>query len=412
MAKVQCLHADSMDKRQSDQDRDPVRQHVIVAAHSYMEVGKHLMLPCRQGYIPDLAALFTEDELRDHGDEYGYVSTVDQLRDRLQLHGYTAQRALQELEVVVRVWHERHPNPGADAMGVPVRGTADLLAELHSYVNSTDKWAYYELPEDVRWELDARTALRLALDLVDGPQLAVRYNLDELTSRGFLKRGTPITEQAREDRHENLARDAPLVVLTEGASDSQLLTEAVSVTHPHLVGFLRFIDFSGGAEGSAANLVKLVRSFMGAGIANRVVAIADNDTAAHDALGKLTRKGVPDGYRLLHYPDLPLLMNYPTLGPQVNAPVFMNVNGRAGSLEMYLGRELLTVDDELVPVQWMGYVEGQHAYQGAIAKQEKVRIQQTFRQKAKAARRDPAVRDGQDWSGVEAIVDAILAAFD
>jgi hypothetical protein len=392
-----------------------------VAAHSYIEVGKHLMLACRQSYIPDLAALFTEDELRVQGDEYGYVTTVDQLRDRLQLHEYTAQRALQELEAVVRVWHGRHPNPGADAIGVPVRGMADLLAELHSYVNSTDQWAYYELPEDVRWELDTRTALRLALDLVDDLQLAVRYNLDELVSSGFLKRGTPITEQAREERHENLARDAPLVILTEGASDSQLLTEAVSVTHPHLVGFLRFMDFSGGAEGSAANLVKLVRSFIGAGIANRVVAIADNDTAAHDALCKLKLEGMPDGYRLLHYPDLPLLRSYPTLGPQVDDPVLMDVNGRAGSLEMYLGRELLTVDDALVPVQWTGYVEGQHAYQGAIAKQEKIRIQQTFRQKAKAARRQKAKAardgiqlcgDGQDWSGVEAIVEAILAAFD
>jgi hypothetical protein len=121
---------------------------------------------------------------------------------------------------------------------------------------------------------------------------------------------------------------------------------------------------------------------------------------------------LPDGYRLLHYPDLPILMNYPTLGPQGDDPVLMDVNGKAGSLEMYLGRELLTVDNALVPVQWMGYVEGRRAYQGAIAKQEKIRIQQTFRQKAEAARRDPAARNGQDWSGIEAIVKAILAAFD
>ena len=50
---------------------------------------------------------------------------------------------------------------------------------------------------------------------------------------------------------------------------------------------------------------------------------------------------------------------------------------------------------------------------GAIAKEEKIRIQQTFRQKAKAARDGIQLcGDGQDWSGVEAIVEAILAAFD
>ena len=90
----------------------------------------------------------------------------------------------------------------------------------------------------------------------------------------------------------------------------------------------------------------------------------------------------------------------------------MDVNGRAGSLEMYLGRDLLTVDGELVPVQWTGYIEGQQAYQGAISARDKARVQAAFRKKVKTALEDPGARDGQDWSGVEAIVRAILGAFD
>ena len=158
--------------------------------------------------------------------------------------------------------------------------------------------------------------------------------------------------------------------------------------------------------------MKLVRSFVGAGIANRVLALADNDTGAHDALDKLKRGHLPDGYRVMHYPQLPLLRRYPTLGPQLADPVLMDVNGKAGSLEMYLGRDLLTVDGELVPVQWMGYVEGQKSYQGAISPAERKRIHGAFRKKVKAAVQDPSVREGQDWSGVEAIVSAVLEAFD
>lgn len=380
-------------------------------AHSFMEIGERLLLACGQSYLPDLAALFTETELGDEGERYGYVSRVDQLRDRLQLQGFTAQRALDDLEAAVRVRHDRYPNPETDAMGVPVWDAAALLDELRTFLNSSDEWATYEEPEIFWQQLDARTNLRLALDVVDDQRLQVRYHLDDLVSRGFLDRGTPITKQAREERRENLARDAPLVVLTEGSSDSQMLTEAIRVTHPHLVGFLRFMDFSGGAEGSAGNLAKLVRSFIGAGIANRAVAIADNDTAAHEALGKLKREGMPDGYRILHYPDLPLLTSYPTLGPQSSEPVLMDVNGKAGSLEMYLGRELLTVDGALVPVQWTGYVEGQRSYQGSIAKQQKSRIQDAFREKARVAQQDPVLRAGQDWSGITAIVETILGAF-
>jgi hypothetical protein len=203
-----------------------------------------------------------------------------------------------------------------------------------------------------------------------------------------------------------------LVVLTEGSSDSRILTEAVSVTHPHLIDFLRFMDFSGDAEGSVDSLVKLVRSFIGAGIANRVVAIADNDTKAYDAMEKLKENGVPDSYRIRHYPDLPLLTSYPTLGPQSDQPVLMDINGKAGSLEMYLGQELLALNSELVPVQWKGYIEGRRSYQGSIAKREKIRIQKAFPEKVRRAHRDPGVRHQQDWSGVVAIVETILGAFD
>jgi hypothetical protein len=178
------------------------------------------------------------------------------------------------------------------------------------------------------------------------------------------------------------------------------------------VGFLRFMDFDSGAEGGAASLVKLVRSFVGAGIANRVLAVADNDTAAHDALDKLKQESLPDGYRLMHYPDLPVLRWYPTLGPQLSVPVPMDVNGKAASLEMYLGQELLKVEGELVPVQWTGYVKGQRSYQGAIPSAEKKRVQGAFRKKVQAALDDPATRERQDWSGIEAIVAEMLRAFD
>ena len=383
-----------------------------MSAHSFMEVNGHLLLAGRESYIPDLAALFTEDELQRDDEHYGYISTVSEMRDRLQLHGFTAARAQAELDEAVMAWHGGHPNPDADDLGVPVQDSAAILAELGAFVNSADEWARYEEPEDVFWRLDSRTILRLALDVANDVSWPVRYNLDDLMSWELLAPGTPITVQAQEERRRAIATDAPLVILTEGSSDSQLLSEAIRVTHPHLVGFIRFMDFGSDAEGSVAALVKLVRSFVGAGIANRVLALADNDTAAHDALGKLKREGLPEGYRVKHYPELPLLRRYPTLGPQLADPVVMDVNGKAGSLEMYLGRDLLTVDGELVPVQWMGYVEGQKSYQGAIAKQERTRVQREFRAKVEAALRDPNVREGQDWSGVEEIVKGILTAFE
>jgi hypothetical protein len=255
--------------------------------------------------------------------------------------------------------------------------------------------------------------LRLALDLVEEKSQEIQYRFSQdFARRQKITAHTQLSNQVREDRQKNLRHDAPLVILTEGSSDSSILVAGASVTHPHLVGLLSFMDFSVGAEGSAANLAKLIRSFIGAGIANRVAAIADNDTAARDALDSLKREAIPDGYRILHYPALPLLTDYPTLGPQSNEPIFMDVNGKAGSLEMYLGRELLTVDGDLIPVQWTGYIDSQHSYQGSIAKQHKSRIQKSFRVKAKIAHQNSGARSNQDWDGVTRIIDAIVHAFD
>ncbi|MFC8943256.1 hypothetical protein ACFT1B_34790, partial [Streptomyces griseoincarnatus] len=223
---------------------------------------------------------------------------------------------------------------------------------------------------------------------------------------------TPITDLERQDRTARVATDAPLIVLTEGSTDASLLSLALSVTHPHLVGFVRFMDFSNRPEGGAASLAKLVTSFEAAGVANRVLALADNDTAAHDALKKLKTGRLPNSYRVRHYPDLPLLSDYPTLGPQSNDPVFMDVNRKAGILEMYLGRELLEEHGRLAPVQWTGYVKSLKAYQGAIDDQIKRRIQTAFRKKVTLALNNPRAATNQDWTGVRAIIETILTAFD
>ncbi len=79
-----------------------------------------------------------------------------------------------------------------------------------------------------------------------------------------------------------------------------------------------------------------MKAFIAAGVANRFVAIADNDTAAHTHLAELKSRQLPEGCRLLHYPDLPLLADYPVLDPTSSEMTRDDVNGIAGSLEMYL----------------------------------------------------------------------------
>jgi hypothetical protein len=151
-----------------------------------------------------------------------------------------------------------------------------------------------------------------------------------------------------------------------------------------------------------------LKAFAGAGIVNRTIALFDNDTAAHDAVRGLRGIKLPQKFRVVHYPDVEWARFYPTLGPQGLAD--MDVNGLAGSLEMYLGLDVLKRPDEsLTPVQWCGYVDGMKAYQGELM--DKAKLQEKYRKKLEECRRDPNAIARYDWSGMKAIIDVIRTAF-
>lgn len=62
-----------------------------------------------------------------------------------------------------------------------------------------------------------------------------------------------------------------------------------------------------------------------------------------------------------------------------------DVNGRAASLELYFGEDVLRqTDGGLTSVQWTGYSKKQASYQGEIL--NKVQLQKRFRAKLKSAR--------------------------
>jgi hypothetical protein len=124
---------------------------------------------------------------------------------------------------------------------------------------------------------------------------------------------------------------------------------------------------------------------------------------------------LPANIRVLRYPPLERAANYPTLGPPTaNAPSggldTANVNGLAGSIELYLGRDVLAgPDSALRPVQWSSYSTGARQYQGVIV--GKKSIHESYSAKVKAAQINKGRMTSQDWSGVRAILELIRTAF-
>ena len=280
------------------------------------------------------------------------------------------------------------------------------LSDTERYIAEAD---YYQ--EDLLMGYfcsDTRFFIRLACSLV-APDDVVEQDLTEVVHAGYYQIEDPIAENAVSALTGDYPANAKIIILTEGSSDAAILREALSVLYRHLAEFYAFFDFDASrAAGGASQLVSVIKAFVAAGIPNRVVALFDNDTAGREAVRSLERVQLPRNVALLHYPNLERLRSYPTIGPTGTAA--FDVNGLAGSIELYLGADVIASTGKECPVQWRGFSEGMGAYQGEVM--HKGALQEAFWQRATRSKTDSRVRAETDWSGLDAIWQAIVHAFD
>jgi hypothetical protein len=254
---------------------------------------------------------------------------------------------------------------------------------------------------------DFRMFMRAAVEIT-GTRAEVVYDISELFEGEDLDEAD-LCSWARREMAEEFVINHKVVVLAEGRTDVRAIEGALRILYPHLADYYSFMDFEGTrAPGGAAALVATIKAFVGAGIVNRIVAFFDNDTAARAALRSLRDIELPESVRVLHYPPAPWAEQYPTLGPQ--GLVAMDINGLAGSLELYFGLDVLRQQDgKLVPVQWRGYDESLNQYQGELM--HKTELQERFASKLRDCMENPGNVSGYDWTGMRTIVDQLRSAF-
>lgn len=254
---------------------------------------------------------------------------------------------------------------------------------------------------------DFRFTMRAIIEVIE-PTDTVAYSLSELLDE-YVDMEEDLCGWARRQTADESLLNHKVIVLTEGSTDKWAIEGSLRALYPHLTEYYSFMDFEGvRAPGGAGALVATIKAFVGAGIANRFIAIFDNDTAAQSALRGLRDISLPATVRVLRYPDVDWARSYPTLGPQ---GVFaMNVNGLAGSLELYFGLDVLRQEDgTLAPVQWRGFDDVLRQYQGELT--NKSILQARFADKLKRCENDRTTLHLYDWRGMYAIVEALRTAF-
>jgi hypothetical protein len=255
--------------------------------------------------------------------------------------------------------------------------------------------------------LDPRFQLRFELEAINSGDVVL--DISDLVNSGYYDASEPIPKYGLESLSAAERVVSHLIVLTEGSSDRFYVESAFRLFHPELSEYVSFMDFdSWNVPGGASFLEQMVRSFAGAGIRDRILAIFDNDTAGSLSVTRLSEQRLPKNIRVMQCPDVEIARNYPTLGP--SGALNMDVNGSAASIELYLGSDVIQrPDGTYIPVQWKGYDPVLRRYQGEIL--DKRGCRKRFDDKLFAANQSQFQPDGTDWAELRAIAELIRTAF-
>lgn len=222
----------------------------------------------------------------------------------------------------------------------------------------------------------------------------IRYNLTEIINSGWIT-----------DNFYESIKNKKIIVLTEGKTDSKYLKEGLNILFPEISDYYHFMDFEiANSDGGASFLVHSVKSFIGSGINNLIIALFDNDTTGKKEITKLKKiKYLPENIKAVQYPNLKLATDYPTIGPTGMQNI--DINGSACSIELYFGKDILIDNGILTPIQWKGYDNLVNQYQGEI--QNKNKLQKKFEKKLKSKEN---IR-GKDWSDLTSLIKTMIYAW-
>lgn len=392
-----------------------------MGSYSWLTVGPDEVVvgSSAQGYSLEFAALFVDNE--DTGGGY-YASTVGIVRRRIELLGHDASDAT---TVITDRWSQRLYISAEDGSSMSVEEMAgdayyaadpdDLVKEyvasagtppaeawdMHNYAAKRlqNQWGYIWAEE--------RNQLRFLLDRLPD-NYPVAMDITDVVARDHVTLVPTLCADARREQFEGSRGTMPTIILTEGSTDAEFLEQSLDLIRPEYSGFLTFMNYGLRPDGGVVSAVNGLKAFAAAGVGNRVIGLVDNDTAARDGIKALESISLPPHMKVVLLPNRDWAESYPAHGP--DGLVSTDINGRAVSIELFLGRDILTSPDGmLIPVQWTAYKERLNSYHGEIMK--KAEIQTAFRAKlrsASAAGQD--VRESSDWQDMGELLDYIVAS--
>lgn len=387
---------------------------------------------------PQVHYLFTEDDyIPDSpfteipgGPAFSIVST--DMLDRLDVLGFSHRELIDEYQEAIKTatayelaYHAWLQESGEDVPNTEKKTLSTFegwieqiqnlltLPPLQDFLddgNFTEyPWGDLEMLTDrlgVWQQLDDALKIRATLEALPSPTM-VTLDISYLVDEAYLPKGqydpmagwnTVFFRQASHGR--------PPILVFEGHTDTEFFRRCLAIRRPHLSKYFRFLDFGFKHQNGAPAVINILKSMAAAGIANRIVAVLDNDLAGHQASKALKDTPLPENFTLLHYPDMEAARNYPVTDDSELA-VRRDLNGIGCSLELYLGEDVLRDGNHnLIPASPKGDPDQHWRRQHTI--RDKSGIQQRFKKKLAICEADPTRIGEYDWSGMDLIFDHVI----
>jgi len=234
---------------------------------------------------------------------------------------------------------------------------------------------------------------RAFLDSCNKDSLVIQ-DITEVVNAGYYKPEDEIINNLMESKEK-------ITILTEGTSDINIISKSMQLLYPHLFNYYNFKDFKiSKASGSANQLTLEIKSLISINHKNKVIALFDNDGEGLTQINILKKINIPKNFIISTYPCTDLLKNYPTSNNK-----FENVNGIAGSIEMYLGKDILKEQEEFIPIQ----LTNQDIPHGKI--KSKDNLQKLYFKKIKRCEKDNDIIKEFDWSEMELLLNQVFESF-
>lgn len=410
-----------------------------MGSYAALTIGKYDFLLSKNSLDPSLLCIYNTNDKKidkyydEEGEEhvrYSYQTTVGKAKQCLDVIGYTiveSKKCFERYKGEVEFEFEYNFEDNAqekdneftfeawsDAVlevskhlidnGIDYDGLKKIIEqidkdkEFHKYLvaNSVswDSELYFGMP----YEMDAWNVIRIIMEnLSDETKITLDYT--DLVDGGWYD-----PEQEIETFYGQR-----IIVMTEGKTDSKVISKSMEILYPHLYHFFYFMDFDiSKAQGSTNFLTHYIKAFIGAGISNKIIALFDNDSAARSEILNLRDIRIPHNIRVATLPNIELANEYPTIGPYGDHCV--NINGLACSIELFLGENILRDENgQLTPVIWKGYIERIGKYQGEIINKDN--IQQLFFSLVNEIETGKRLSNAHDWREMEVLLQMIFNIF-